>query len=43
MQIGLHVPWRSQDFNRVNIGLMTERELNLRQELWSNCVLVYQR
>jgi hypothetical protein len=42
LQIGLHVPFLSQDFARVRL-ILTEEDITARAEVWAYCVILYQR
>ncbi|KAE8311773.1 hypothetical protein BDV41DRAFT_565524 [Aspergillus transmontanensis] len=43
MQNGLHIPMSSHEFTKKRIPAPSEAELVRRSELWTRCVIVYQR
>ncbi|KAE8354198.1 hypothetical protein BDV28DRAFT_91185 [Aspergillus coremiiformis] len=43
MQNGLHIPMSSHEFTKKRIPAPSEAELIRRSELWTRCVIVYQR
>ncbi|QRD89666.1 Zn(II)2Cys6 transcription factor [Aspergillus flavus] len=43
MQNGLHIPMSSHEFTKKRIPAPSEAELVRRAELWTRCVIVYQR